>query len=338
MHLSAPSALYLLCIVPLFIVFQVIIFSRKRKAMALFAQEPLFTRLAPTLSLRRQKVKIFLTVIALIFLIISLSGPQWGEREREVTSRGTDIFIALDCSLSMEAEDYKPSRLGLAKTILKKITEKLQGNRMGVIAFAGKAYVECPLTVDISAVNMYIDDLSHSTIPVQGTSIGDAITTAMDFFPKDEKAVKVLILLTDGEDLEGKAKQAALEAAKKNIRIFTLGIGSEKGCEIPVEDEKEKKTGPKIDKNGKVVLSCLDEKALRDIARITGGKYCKCSYNEQEINEISNSILQMEKRNYQSFLQKQYVERFQYPLALAFIILAVEPFISETRVVRKNGQ
>ncbi len=338
MHLSTPSALYLLCLVPLFIVFYVIIFARKRKSMALFAQEPLFSRLTPTLSLRRQKVKIFLSVIAMIFLIISLSGPQWGEREREVTSRGTDVFFAIDCSLSMDAEDYKPSRLGLAKTILKKISEKLQGNRIGVIAFAGKAYIECPLTVDISAVNMYIDDLSHETIPVQGTSIGDAITTAIDNFPRNEKAVKALIILTDGEDLEGKAKQAAVEAAKKNIRIFTLGIGSEKGCEIPVEDEKEKKTGPKMDKKGKVVISRLDEKTLREIARETGGKYYRCSYNEQEINEISNTILQMEKRNYQSFQSKQYVERFQYPLVLAFILLAAEPFISETRGVRKNGQ
>lgn len=337
MHLSSPWALYLLFLVPLLILFYIILFDRKRKAMALFAQEPLFSRLAPGLSLRRQKVKIFLTVIALIFLILSLSGPQWGEREREVTSRGTDVFIALDCSLSMEAEDYKPSRLGLAKTILKKIAEKLQGNRIGVIAFAGKAYVECPLTTDTSAVSMYIDDLSHATIPVQGTSIGDAITAAMENFPRDNKAVKVLVLLTDGEDLEGKAKQAAAEAARKNIRIYTLGIGSDKGSEIPVEDEKEQKTGPKMDKNGKVVMSRLDEKTLRDIAGLTGGKYYKCSYNEQEINEISNSILQMEKRSYQSMLQKQYIERFQYPLVLVFLLLAAEPFISETKGVGKNG-
>ena len=336
MHFANPEALYLCLLIPLVIAFYVILFKKKRQAIELFAKMPMFGRLAPAFSLRRQKVKALLLTLSLVFLIISLSGPQWGETETEFTGRGVDVFIALDCSQSMMAEDYKPNRLSLAKSILKSLVDKLQGNRIGVIDFAGAAYIECPLTVDSSAVKMYIDELDYNSIPVQGTSIGQAISLAVQSFNKKEKKDtedSVLILLTDGEDLAGQALNAAKEAAKDKIRIYTLGIGSPEGTEIPLRDSEGKSVAPKTDGKGRIVKSRLDEDTLKEIAQLTGGSYLRCSYDEAGLNTISNEILGMEKKEYQRRLEKQYIHRYQYALALVLILLSIEFFIHETKKV-----
>jgi Ca-activated chloride channel homolog len=331
MHFAHPQALFLLISVPFLIVFYIIVFDRKKKAKESFARHPLFQRLTPLLSLRRQKVKALLLVLCTIFIMFSLSGPQWGEKEKEVTTRGIDVFLALDCSASMTAEDFKPSRLALAKSLLKKLADNLQGNRIGVIAFAGAAYVECPLTTDISAVKMYIDDMDPASIPLQGTSLGDAIRAALDNFPKKEKRSKVLVLLTDGEDLEGTVKKYESLAARESVKIYTLGIGTTEGIEIPLKDEKENKVGPKMNREGKVVISKLDEKTLKEIAGATGGHYLRCSYDEKGVNGISNEILHLEKGDIQSMLQKNYMERYQFPLSVAFVLMMTEFLIAEKR-------
>jgi len=336
MHFAHSHTLYLLLAVPLLIIFYMMVFTWKKKAKELFASPSLFARLAPGVSLRKQKVKALLVVLGMLFLILAMGGPQWGEKEREIQARGVDVFLALDVSQSMLADDYKPDRLTLAKSLLKKMVDNLQGNRIGVIAFAGAAYMECPLTVDVSAVKMYIDDLNYTSIPIQGTSVGDAVKLAMESFPKGEKKSRVLILLTDGEDLAGKAVQYAGLAAKENVRIYTLGIGTPQGVPLSMKDEQNRKVGPKTTKEGKVVNTRLDEETLKEIAKITGGKYVRCSYDEKSITDISNDILHMEKRLFMSTFQKQYVERFQLPLALALLLLMAEPLISEKRET-KNG-
>jgi Ca-activated chloride channel homolog len=331
MHFAYYQALFLLVLVPFLIIFSIIVFDKKKKARESFARFPLFQRLTPFLSPRRQKVKAFLLVLCSIFLIFSLSGPQWGEKEREVKSKGIDVFLALDCSLSMSADDFKPSRLALAKSLLKKLSDNLQGNRIGVIAFAGAAYVECPLTTDVSAVKMYIDDLDQTSIPVQGTSLGDTIKTALENFPGKEKRTKVLVMLTDGEDLEGNVRKQIPPAQRENLKIYTLGIGTPEGTEIPQKDEKEKSVGPKMDREGKVVISKLDERTLKEIASATGGEYLRCSYDERGVNGISNGILHLEKGDIQGLLQKKYLERYQIPLSLALVLLIAEFLIAEKR-------
>jgi Ca-activated chloride channel homolog len=336
MLFTSPFTLYLLLAIPLLILFYLIIFDQKRKARELFASPSLFARLAPEMSLRKQKVKALLTVVGVLFLLVALAGPRWGEKERDIQAKGVDVFIALDVSQSMLADDYKPDRLTLAKSLLKKIVDNLQGNRIGVIAFAGAAYIECPLTIDVSAVKMYIDDLNHTSVPIQGTNIGDAIKLAIDSFPKGDKKSRVLVLLTDGEDLAGKVKQYVDMAARENVRIYTLGVGSPEGVPLSMKDEHNRKTGPKTTREGKVVNSRLDEKTLKEIAQVTKGKYLHCTYDEKSVNDISNDILHLEKRLYESRLQKHYVERFQLPLSLALLLLIGEPLISEKRE-KKNG-
>lgn len=337
MHFADRNALYLLLIIPFLIGFYMLLFKNKREAMQRFAASSLFERLAPALSLRRLKIKSLMLVLGFIFLIISMAGPQWGEQSQELTARGVDIFIALDCSQSMMAEDYKPNRLTVAKTVLKSLVDKLQGNRIGVIAFAGEAYIECPLTVDMSAVKMYIDELDYTTIPVQGTSLGAAITLATESFKNIEKNAsgsKALILLTDGEDLERHALESARNAGKTGVRIFALGIGNPEGSPIPIKNSEGKEVAPKTDSEGKIVTSRLDEKTLNEIAHMTGGKYLRCSYSETGLNTISSQILGMDKNEYQRRLEKQYINRFQYPLALVILLLGIEFMIPDSRKVR----
>ncbi|MDQ7822918.1 MAG: VWA domain-containing protein [Candidatus Eremiobacteraeota bacterium] len=329
MRWAIPESLTMLLLVPLLIIFYVMMFDRKRKAKERFAKS--FSRLAPLLSLRKQKVKALLVVLAVIFLVLALAGPQWGEREKTIQSKGVDVFIAIDCSQSMLAEDYKPSRLAFAKTLLKKMADNLQGNRIGVIAFSGAAYIECPLTIDISAVKMYIDDLDPSSIPIQGTSLADAIDLAVKSYPRGAKGSKALIILSDGESLEGDALNAAKLAAREHVRIYTIGVGTPEGTEIPLKNAENAKIAPKTDVKGKIVISKLDEKSLKELAQSTGGMYLRASYDERSMMAIANTILGMEKKEFGTLLQKQYIERFQYPLFMALVLLVIEALISETK-------
>lgn len=327
--------LYLLLIIPLLIIFFIWAFRQKKKTLKLFGNLALVEKLSDSVSLKRQIWKRVILGIVVFFLIISVARPQLGTRMKEVKREGQDIVIALDVSLSMKAEDIKPNRLEKAKHEITSLINKFRGDRVGLIAFAGKAFIQCPLTLDYSAAKMFLDAMSPDIVPVPGTAIGRAMEKSFMCFDKKERKHKILVLITDGEDHAGKPLEIAKAAAMDGVIIYTVGVGSVKGVPIPVFDRFDNRTGFKKDRNGEVVLTKLDELTLKKIALETGGKYYKTSSGETELDKIYDDILKMEKKNLSSKQFAQFEDRFQGLVGLVLMLLLLEIMLSERRTVRK---
>ena len=282
--------LHFLWLVPLLILFYVFVFQLKKKAIERFGSLELVQKLTLSLSRKRLFGKIALLLCSVFFVILSLAKPQIGTKLEQVKREGVNILIATDVSLSMTAEDIKPNRLEKAKHAVSKFIDLLQGDRVGLIAFAGEAFVQCPLTLDYGAAKMFLEIMDIGSIPTPGTAIGEAILLAIKSFDQRERKHKVLILITDGEDHAGEPLKAAEIAEKEGIVIFTVGVGSVTGDPIPLYNESGRNIGFKKDREGQVVTSKLDELTLEKIALQTGGKYYRASGSESELTKIYDEI------------------------------------------------
>jgi Ca-activated chloride channel family protein len=329
MHFGVPINLLLIAILPVGIIIYLHSFRQKEKAKRVFGNIQLFQKMSESTSLKRQYWKAALILIALALSAFSLSRPQLGSKMTLMKRRGIDVLVALDTSKSMDAQDIKPSRIEKAKMEIQGLIRRIKGDRIGLIAFAGTAFVQCPLTLDYSAAKTFLDIIDTRLIPIPGTNVDEAIRKAIDCFPKTERKFKVLILLTDGEDHIGNPVEAAEEAAKTGIRIFTIGIGSEEGEPIPVINEAGIKSGYKKDRRGNIIMSKLDSTILQKIALVGNGNYFKVTQGEMELDRIVDTIDDMEKKELEGKLLSQYEDRFQYPLFLAIVLLIAEIFISE---------
>ncbi len=329
-------SLHLLWLIPLLVLFYVLVFKWKQNALKKFGNLDLIKKLTLSISRKRQIVKISLIILAVLFMILSLAKPQIGTKLEEVKREGVDILVAIDVSLSMKAEDIKPSRLEKAKHMVSNIIDLLQGDRVGLIAFAGVPFVQCPLTLDYGAAKMFLDIMDSDLLPTPGTAIGAAITKAMETFEQRERKHKVLILITDGEDHEGEPLKAAEIAEKEGVVIYTVGIGSVKGVPIPLYNEAGRNVGFKKDRENQVVTSKLDEVTLEKIAMQTGGKYYRATGGESELHKIYDEISKMEKKELASMKFSQYEDRFQYFLIFSIFFLIAEVFISERRKVKEE--
>jgi len=326
-----PEYLYLLFLIPVLIGFLIAAFRYKRKLLQRLGDPALIERLSAQVSRKKQVWKAALLVFALMFLILALADPQVGTRLEEVKRKGVDIFIALDVSKSMLAEDIAPNRLARAKHEISSFIDRLQGDRIGLIPFAGIAFVHCPLTLDYGAAKIFLDEIDTDIIPQPGTAISEAIKTAQRSFVTKELKHKVLILITDGEDHEGDPVEAAREAAKDGIVIYTIGIGSPQGAPIPIYDRYGNRIGYKKDKEGKIVTTRLDVLTLEKIAFETGGKFYISSSGESELDRIYEEISRMEKKELGSRQFTQFEDRFQIFLFLAMIALVTEALLSERK-------
>ncbi|MBN2030337.1 VWA domain-containing protein [bacterium] len=326
-----PNIIYLTALIPLLVVFFVLVFRQKRRAMSLFASSDLFQKLSQSVSRKRQIWKVVLSIVVVFLLILSLARPQLGTRLRPVEREGQDIIIALDVSLSMLAEDIKPNRLEKAKHEISSFVNRLQGDRIGLIAFSGKAFVQCPLTLDYGAANMFLNVMEPELIPVPGTALGEAIEKAITSFVEEERKYKVLILITDGEGHVGDPLETVKVASKEGVVIYCVGIGSSQGVPIPLIDERGNRTGFKKDRNDEVVMTKLDELTLEKIALETGGKYYRASTGEVELDKIYSDIEDMEKKELSSQQFAQYEDRFQGLLGVALFLLIMEVLIPERR-------
>lgn len=325
--------LYLGLVSPfIMIIVYFLIFKWKKEALNKFVSPELAEKIAASHSSKKQILKSILISAALFFIILSIARPQWGFKKAKTQRKGIDIIVALDTSLSMETEDVQPSRLEKAKHELGALIEELKGDRVGIIIFAGTSFLQCPLTTDYGAARMFLDAINTGTLPVQGTAISKAIRSAIKAFVREERKHKVLILLTDGEDHYEKPEDAAKEAKKEGIIIYTIGMGTPSGEPIPIKDQKDNITGYKKDRSGKVITSKLDELALEKIALQTGGKYFRATTQELELKEVYEEILKMEKKTFKSEQFSQYEDRYHWFLIPAFIILLFEMLLSE----RKN--
>ena len=333
-----PQFLYLLLLVPALLGFFLWVRRSKRHALARFGNLELLRKLMVAYSPGRQNLKMLLVVASLLFFILALARPQIGTRLETVKRKGVDIFVAIDVSKSMLAEDIKPNRLEKAKHEVANLISKLRGDRVGLIAFAGEAFVQCPLTLDYGAAKMFLDIITPDLIPVPGTAIGKAIEKAVASFVQKERKHKVLIIITDGEDTIGDPDplKAAQLAEKEGVVIYTVGIGTPEGVPIPVYDKNGKQIGFKKDRNGNVVTSKLDQLTLEKIALQTNGKYYHGTASEMELGKIYGQIQKMEKKELSSHIFSQYEDRFQYFLGIGLVFLLLDTLLPESKRTKKE--
>ena len=258
-----------------------------------------------------------------VFLFLALTRPQWGYNWEDIKQEGVDIIIALDVSRSMLAEDIKPNRLERAKRKIADLLNMLKGDRVGLVAFAGTSFVQCPLTLDYSAARIFLNAIDTDLIPIQGTALGDALRKSIKAFRTEEKKSKAIILITDGEDQSGLALEAAKEAREAGVKVFTIGIGKEIGAPLPNPD---KSRGFLKNKQGEVILTKLDETTLQKISLETGGSYVRSVTGDIDLKTIYfDQISQkVDKKQFKSERRKIWQERFQWFIFSALLFLLYE--------------
>ena len=322
-----PAFLWLLVLVPISVAFFVHARRRRRAALETFAEARLLDRVAEGHDRRRPQYAAGLVVAALVCAVLALAGPKWGFHWEEVRREGIDLMIAIDTSRSMLASDVRPDRLRRAKLAVRDLVEQLQGDRVGLIAFAGSSFVQCPLTHDYAAFLESLRAIDVGIIPRGGTALAQAVRTGIEAFQGREGRYAALVLITDGEDHEGDVESAAQEAAAAGIRVYTVGIGTRGGELIEIEVEGRKSFLK--DRQGQVVKSRLDEETLRTLATTTGGAYLYAQGPSLGLDELYDDyIAKMERREIDSTMQRRFRERFQVPLVLAILLLAIEPLVA----------
>lgn len=324
--------LHLLWLLPLLIVFYVVAFKAKKRAMAKFGTLDLMKKLSRNTSRGRQIAKVSLLLVAIFFLVLALARPQIGTKIEEVKREGVDVLVAIDVSKSMLARDVPPSRLDKAKHEVESFIDRLRGDRIGLIAFSGVAFVQCPLTLDYGAARIFLDIMEPDLIPTPGTALGEAIQKAIEAFDQQERKHKVLVLITDGENHGEDVMTFAEEAERQGVVIYTVGIGSPQGEPIPEPGG----SGFMKNRQGEVVITKLDEFTLEKIALQTGGKYFRATSGEEELDRIYDEISQMEKKELGSLQFSQFEDRFQYLVFFAIFLLVIEFLLPERVKVKQE--
>lgn len=311
-------ALWLLAILPLMLIAWWLVERWRKKARDRFAESRLFEQLMPRYSSSRYRWKFVFFLLAFLFLVLGIANPQIGTKLEEVKREGIDLIIALDVSNSMKAEDLSPNRLERAKRAMLQLLEELHSDRLGIIVFAGQAYTQLPITTDYAAAKLFLNTVDTDIVPTQGTAIGAAIELANESFNYEEGGNKALIIVTDGENHEDDAIQAAKEAVEKGIRIFTIGMGTPTGAPIPVF-QNGRQMGFRQDNQGNTVVSSLNEEMLREIAGIGNGSYIRATNASVGFERILDELSGMEKAEFESQVYTDYEDRFQFFLAASFL-------------------
>jgi Ca-activated chloride channel family protein len=337
MRFAAPDNFIFILVIILLGAFMLWSIARKRSLLERFGDIPLVMRNAPYISFARQRTKAVLLAVGMVLITLALARLQFGTHLELVKREGIDLIVAVDVSNSMLAQDMKPNRLERAKQEVRSIIERLDGDRIGIVAFAGEAFVQCPLTLDYAAAELLLGAVDNQSVSVQGTSISEAINAARKSFNQQERKHKVLLLLTDGEDHVEGAVEAAEKAREEGVRIYAVGIGNPAGEPIPVLDRKGNRVGFKKDEAGEVIVSALDEQTLQKLVLTTGGKYYLATPGEMELDRIFSEIETLEKKELEGTLVTRFEDRFQWPLLLAVLFIMGEFFIPERRRVRKGN-
>ena len=305
--------------------------KRKKSLLEGFAEKHLLDEIAFNWAPQREKIKAVLLIFVFVFSILALARPQWGFEWQEIKKQGLDLIVAIDTSKSMLTSDVKPNRLGRTKLAVKDLLKRLQGDRIGLIAFSGDAFLVCPLTVDYNGFLLSLHDLDTSIISRGGTNLSSAIAEAIKEYDNTPSKYKAVIILTDGENLAGDPLAMAKKAKDKGIKIYCVGIGTKEGELIQIQDESGNNTFLK-DSDGNFVKSRLNERLLQKIALMTQGVYVRASGAQYGLDLIyEKELSQLEKREIESKKEKMYYERFQIPLTIALILLLFESCLSNRK-------
>ncbi len=302
----------------------------RKKAMKRYGDWSILQRLVPGISLSRQVFKFVLLMLAYVFLVIGLANPQIGSKLVEGERKGIDIMVALDVSNSMLAQDIKPNRLERARQALSKLIDKLENDRIGMIVFAGNAYVQLPITTDHAAAKMFLSTISTRVVPTQGTAIGEAIDLAARSFD-DENHSKAIIVITDGENHEDDAVKIARSVTEKGINVYTIGMGLTEGTPIPEYDQNNRQVGYKKDREGNTVVTRLNEKMLQEIALAGQGIYVRANNTQAGLSKVFEEINKLEKSEFESKMFSDYESRFQYFIGISLILFLLELLLFERR-------
>jgi len=328
MNLSHLWVLNLLWLTPLAAVALIVQSRKKKRAMQGFADPHLLDRLTALNHRGRRFIKALLLLLSLGLMLFSLAGPRWGSHYEEVSQKGVDIMLLIDVSPSMLVEDIVPNRLERARREILDFIKVVQGDRVGLIAFAGAAFIQCPLTLDYAALEMFLSALQPDLIPVPGTDLGAAIDMGISAFDDESATDKVILLITDGEDNETRGIKVARQAAARGVKIFVFGIGDVGGGPIP---ELDGSGGFKKDRQGQLILSKLEEEGLQEIASLTGGTYVRSVAGDLDLDVLYFDGIKShtQAQELKSGKIKVYEERFPLFVLAAFILLLIEGFVDE---------
>ena len=324
-----------LALLPVLAGFYVYAFRKKDQLMERFAPRALFSRLMPEVSRPRQRLKAIFVLLAIGLVVVALARPRYGYEWEEIKRKGVDIVVVLDLSTSMLAEDVDPSRLERAKRELDDLLGMLEGDRLGLVAFAGTAFVQCPLTVDYRAYRLFLGSLHPSMMPAQGTDLGLAISTAIQTFDEEKLSSKAIILISDGEDNEGEGLAAAERANELGIKIFAIGVGGESPAPVPSLDGRGHKRNRLT---GEVVLTEFDEDGLKRVALATGGGYERSTTGDMDLQAIYQQDIKqgMEAYEIATSRSQNWTERYQWPLGVALLLLILDSLLPEIRRRRSD--
>jgi Ca-activated chloride channel family protein len=328
-YLVQTQYLLLLLLIPLLFVAYALQLRIRRKRIAKIGNPELVRQLMPTASTGKGWLKLSLFALAWFFFVIGLARPQLGARLREHESQGVEVMIALDVSNSMLAEDYSPNRLERSKLAISRLVDKLQGDRIGLVIFAGEAFVQLPITADYVSAKQFLKSITTESVPIQGTDLAGALMTAARSFSTQSERSRAIILITDGEDHEGEALDAARTIAEQGIRIYCIGVGSPQGKPIPKNGSLMK------DENGEIVVTRLNEGILQEIAGIGGGKYVRAGNSEFGLNPIIEDIRTLDKEEFSSVVFEDFDEQYMYFFGIALFFLILEFLVPETKARRR---
>jgi Ca-activated chloride channel family protein len=320
----------ILVVIPVIIVFAIYLKRWRKNAIHNFGDPKIVERLMPNVSKTRPTLKVILLAFAFIFILLGLANLQFGTKEEEAKQEGVDLIIALDVSNSMMAEDLSPNRLKRATRAIEQLISNLHNDRLGIVVFAGNAYVQLPITTDYSAAKLFLNTIAPNMIATQGTAIGSAIELALESFNMEDASSKSIIVITDGENHEDNAIKAVEVATKKGITVHTIGMGSENGAPIPIY-KQNRQIGFKQDKEGNTVITKLNEQMLQEIAAAGNGTYVRASNANAGLGIILDEIDKMEKLELGSKTFKSYEDRFQVFLLIGLLFLLLEFFLSNRK-------
>ena len=325
--------LYFLLLIPL-IAIGLYFYNRwQKKSIEKFGDENLVTELMQNHSKARKNIKNTLFIFSIAFLIIGISNPQIGTKMEEVKREGVDLMIAIDLSHSMMAQDIKPNRLERAKQAISRLIDKLEGDRIGLVVFAGEAYVQLPITTDYSAAKLFLSTVNTSIIPTQGTKIGNAIDLCIKSFDQENNQNKAIIIITDGENHDEEAISSAKIAQEQNIYIHTLGMGLTKGGPIPIYNKYGSTSEFRKDREGNIIITKLNETILKEIAQAGMGTYIRANNSKSGLSVLFDEINKMEKKEIGTMIFTNYKDRFQIFIGISLILLILNLIILQ----RKNN-
>ena len=321
-----PIYLWLLLAVPVLFLVRFVVWKQRKNKLKKFGDPQLLRQLMPDASVARPRVKFALLMAALSLLIVLLARPQMGSRISKEKRNGIEIIIALDISNSMMATDVVPSRLDKSKLLVENLVDHFTNDKIGLVVFAGDAFVQLPITSDYVSAKMFLQNIDPSLIASQGTDIARAIDVSMHSFTQAEKVGKAIIVITDGEDHEGGAVEAAKIARKKGINVFILGVGDPKGAPIPTGDG-----GYMTDNTGQTVMSALNEEMCREVAKAGSGVYIHVDNTSDAQSRLNNELTKLQKGETESVVYSEYDEQFQAFGILVILLLIIEICILESR-------